>query len=94
MKLLILGVVAIVMVAVTSGAACFSDSDGFWRWRADVREQAREARESAREARQAMREQAREMRYAQRDQWRAQREAFREQRDRMREQIRDWRYTY
>jgi biopolymer transport protein ExbB/TolQ len=94
MKLLLLGVIAIVLLAVASGGACFRDSDGFWRWRDEVRERAFEAREAAREARQAAREQAQEFRDAQREAWRARRDAARERRDRMREEIRDWRYTY
>jgi biopolymer transport protein ExbB/TolQ len=101
MKLLILGVVAIVMVAVASGAGCFRDSDGVARWRYEVRESAREARDQAREARQVAREQALEFRDVQREALRAQREAIREQRERIREQVRqirenmrDWRYTY
>jgi hypothetical protein len=91
MKLLILGVVAIVMLAVGSGAACLSDSDGFWRWRDEARERAIEARHLARER-------AREFRNQQREEMRA----LRERRDRIREEIRDemrdarrdWRYTY
>jgi biopolymer transport protein ExbB/TolQ len=101
MKLLILGVIAIVMLAVSSGAACTWDSDGYRQWRAEARARALEVGESAREAREAAREQAREFRDAQREAWRAQRDIARE-RDRIREQIRDqmrdfrrdWRYTY
>jgi hypothetical protein len=94
MKLLILGVIAIVMLAVASGAACFRDSDAFWQWRNEARERAFEARESARQARELAREQARELRDAQREALRAQREATRQWREQIREQVRDWRYTY
>ena len=98
MKLLILGVIAIVMLAVSSGAACMWDSDGYRQWRAEARARSVELRESAREAREAAREQAREFRDARHEAWRAQRDFAREQRElvqeRIREQIRDWRYTY
>ena len=94
MKLLILGVIAIVMLAVSSGVACMWDSDGYRQWRAE----ALEMRESAREAGDAAREQAREFRNAQHEAWRARRDFAREQRElvreRIREQMRDWRYTY
>jgi hypothetical protein len=98
MKLLILGVIAIVMLAVGSGAACIWDSDGYRQWRAEARARSLEMRESAREARETAREQAREFRDAQHEAWRAQRDFARERRERVQEQIREqmrsWRYTY
>jgi biopolymer transport protein ExbB/TolQ len=98
MRLLILGVIAIVMLAVSSGVACIWDSDGYRQWRAETRARSLEMRESVREAREAAREQAREFRDSQHEAWRAQRDFAREQRERVREQIRDqmrsWRYTY
>jgi hypothetical protein len=98
MKLLLLSVIALVMLAVSRGAACMWDSDGYWQWRAEARDRSLEMRESVREARERAREQAREFRDSQREAWRAQRDLAREQRERVREQIReqmrDWRYTY
>jgi hypothetical protein len=102
MKLLILGVFAVVLLAVASGAACFRDSDGDWRWRDEMREQTRqavrEARDQARQAREMARDQARQIRAAQREAWRAQRDAERESREEMRERMRElrrsWDYVY
>jgi uncharacterized protein (DUF3084 family) len=86
MKLLILGVVALVILAF-GGVTCIADSDSSWRWRQEARQQVMEAREKAREVRQEARE-ARQLA----------REHAREERNRIREQIRDlrrdWRYTY
>jgi hypothetical protein len=98
MKLLILGVLAIVMLAVVGGAAGTRDSNSYWRWKDEVRERAREARERAREARNAAREQAREIRNAQRQEEHALHEAAHESaarlREKIRREIRDWGYTY
>jgi hypothetical protein len=71
MKLLILGVIAIVMLGVASGA-CRQWHDQ--QWKDEVRERAIEAREAAREAREAVREAAREVREARREAARARRD--------------------
>ena len=90
MKLLILGLLAIALLAAGSRR----DWDCSLRWQSEARERAIEARREARER-------AREFRAAQKEEWRAQREelrawrdAAREERDRIRHEIRDWRYTY
>ncbi len=98
MKLVILGVLAIVMLAVVGGAAGMRDSNDCWRWKDEVRERAREAREGAREARRAAREQAREIRNAQRQEEHSLHEAAHESsarlREKIRSEIRDWGYAF
>jgi len=92
MKLLILGVLAVALLAAASSQDCF------WQWRGEARERAIEAREQARVAR----EQAREFRRRERDEMRVWHEQIREERDRIRQEIRDnlrdlhqdWRTTY
>jgi hypothetical protein len=101
MRLLILGVIAIVMLGVASGTACIGDADGYRQWRNAVRESALQAkaaaRDAAREAREAAREAGRQARESEREAARevheAQREALRAQRDAARAP-RDWGYTY
>jgi vacuolar-type H+-ATPase subunit H len=92
MKLLILGLLAVVVLAAGSNRDCFR------QWRTEARERSIEARQEARLAREEARERAREFREGQREQMRAWREAAREQRDRIRDEIhhdlRDWRYNY
>jgi hypothetical protein len=85
MKLLLLGLLAVALLAAGSRRDCF------WQWRTEARA---EVRERAMEAREEARERAWEFRQQQREALRAWREAAREQRDRIREQIHDWRYTY
>jgi hypothetical protein len=85
MKLLILGVLAVALLATGSGREWLADSGCFWQWRAEARERAIEAREQAREAREAAREQARQFR----EKLRAERDAARERRDQFREDIRE-----
>jgi len=98
MKLLVLGAVAIIMLAVLGSATDLKDSNDCWRWKDEVRERAREAREGAREARRAAREQAREIHNAQRQEEHALHEAVHESSARLREEIRneirEWGYTY
>jgi hypothetical protein len=92
MKLLILGLLAVFVLAAGSSKDCF------WQWRTEAHERSIEVREEARLAREEARERAREFREEQREQMRAWREAAREQRDRIRDEIhhdlRDWRYNY
>ncbi len=73
MKLLILGVIAIVMLAVSRGAVCMWDSDGYWQWRAE----AREFRHAQHEAWRAQRDFAREQRERVREQIRDQMRSWR-----------------
>jgi vacuolar-type H+-ATPase subunit H len=88
MKLLILGLLAVALLAAGSSRDCFG------QWRSEARERAMEAREQAREAR----EQVRELQKTQRQQMRALRDELRAERDRIRREVReglrDWRYTY
>ncbi len=79
MKLLILGVIAIVMLGVASGAGRMCDSQGYRQWRDAAREARETAREARRQAREAEREAMREVREARREALRARR---------------DWGYTY
>jgi len=92
MKLLILGLLAVLVLAAGSNRDCF------WQWRTEARERSIEAREDARLAREEARDRAREFREQHREHMRAWREAARGQRDRIRYEIRhdlrDWRYNY
>jgi hypothetical protein len=92
MKLLILGLLAIVLLASGSRRDCF------WRWHTEARLRAMDARERTIEAREEARAHARQFREERREEMRAWRAAAREQRERIRAEIRkdirDWRYTY
>jgi uncharacterized protein HemX len=96
MKLLILGLLAMVVLAAGSSRNCF------WQWRTEARERAIEARQEARERAREFREAQREELRAHRDQLRAFRENMREESQRLRNEIRenmrdfqrDWGHTY
>lgn len=99
MKLLILGLLAVALLAAASSRDCFD------QWRSEAHERAREAREEARAAREQAREareQVRELQNTQREQLRAMRDEIRAERDRIRREVRedlrdlhqDWSYTY
>jgi Sec-independent protein translocase protein TatA len=88
MKLLILGLLAVVLLGAGRRREWLSDPGcSWWQWRDEARERAFEARQEARER-------AREFREERREEVRAWRDAARERRDRIREEIRNWRYTY
>jgi uncharacterized iron-regulated membrane protein len=87
MKLLILGVIALVMLAF-GGITCIADSDSSWRW-SEEREHARQAREQARQQVMEAREQARQAREQARQQIMEAREQARHARDFAREQAQE-----
>jgi hypothetical protein len=80
MKLLILGLLALVMLAAGSSFTHLRDSDGYWCWRQEARARSREFREELRAQRRAAREERHRMRE--------------EIRQEMRDFRRDWRDTY